>query len=76
MVTVTRSDDYRRSGEACLEMAHRARFPQDRAHWLTIAQGWFRLADSEDHRMPSDQANEESLSPDERDRVARRSQSR
>jgi hypothetical protein len=50
MVTVTRSDDYRRSGEACLEMARRARFPQDRAQWLTLAQGWFKLANGVDHR--------------------------
>jgi hypothetical protein len=31
-------------------MAHRARFPQDQAHWLTLAQGWFKLADNVDHR--------------------------
>jgi hypothetical protein len=64
---MTRCEDYRRSGEACVELAEKARFAADRTHWLMLAQGWFKLADDEE-RVLSRWTEEETPTPDERDR--------
>jgi hypothetical protein len=47
---MTQSQNYLRNGHECVAMADKARFPQDRAHLLTIAQGWFKLANDVDRR--------------------------
>jgi hypothetical protein len=46
---MTQSQNYLRNGHECVAMADKARFPQDRAQWLSLAQGWFQLANDADH---------------------------
>ena len=43
---MTQSENYRRSGAECLGHAAKAPFPEDRVLWLTLAQGWFELANN------------------------------
>jgi hypothetical protein len=64
---MTRSDDYRRSGKTCVDLAEKARSPADRAHWLMLAQGWFKLADDEERALAR-WTEEENPKPDERGR--------
>jgi hypothetical protein len=47
---MTRSEQYRHNGEACLALAAKSRSEEDRQHWGDLAQGWFDLAKhTEDH---------------------------
>jgi hypothetical protein len=41
---MSRSEQYRHNGEACLALAAKSRSPADREHWQKLAQGWFDLA--------------------------------
>jgi hypothetical protein len=47
---MTRSEQYRWNGEACLGLAAKTRSMEDRDHWLKLAQGWFDLAKNTDDR--------------------------
>ena len=47
---MTQSENYRRSGAECLGHAAKAPFPEDRVLWLTLAQGWFELANNTEGR--------------------------
>jgi hypothetical protein len=44
------SEEYRSSAAACLWHADNAVFPEDRILWLTLAQGWFQLANNTEGR--------------------------
>jgi hypothetical protein len=44
------SEEYRSSGASCLWHADSAPFPEDRVLWLTLAQGWFELANNTERR--------------------------
>jgi hypothetical protein len=47
---MSRFEQYRHNGEACLALADKARSEEDRECWRNLAQGWFDLAKhTEDH---------------------------
>jgi hypothetical protein len=45
---MTRSQEYRRTGEDYLQIADKCRYSEHRTLWLTLAQAWFKLADDTD----------------------------
>ena len=45
---MTRSEQYRRTGEDYLQMADNCRYSEQRTLWVTLAQAWFKLADDSD----------------------------
>ena len=55
------SEKYRSSGAACLWHANEAAFPEDRVLWLTLAQGWFELANNTERREASQKRREQPL---------------
>ena len=44
--------DFRRVGRDCLEKAHRAASPTDKAKWIELADAWLNLAGGEAVVMP------------------------
>jgi len=42
---MTRSQEYRRTGEGYVEIADKCRYSEHRTLWLSLAQAWFKLAD-------------------------------
>jgi hypothetical protein len=45
---MTRSQQYRRTGEDLLQIADNCRYSEQRSLWITLAQAWFKLADASD----------------------------
>ena len=45
---MTRSEQYRRTGEDYLQIADTCRYSEQRTLWVTLAQAWFKLADDSD----------------------------
>jgi hypothetical protein len=45
---MTRSQQYRRTGEDLLQIADNCRYSEQRSLWVTLAQAWFKLADDSD----------------------------
>jgi hypothetical protein len=47
---MSRSEQYRHNGGACLALAAKSRSEEDRECWRSLAQGWFDLAKNTDDR--------------------------
>jgi len=45
---MTRSEQYRRTGEDLLQIADNCRYSEQRSLWNSLAQAWFKLADASD----------------------------
>src|SRR5262249_29702923 len=42
---MTRSQEYRRTGEDYVQIADKCRYSEHRTLWLSLARAWFKLAD-------------------------------
>jgi uncharacterized protein (DUF934 family) len=48
-----RAEEYRRKALECIALAGRATSPENQANWLQMAEGWQRMAESNERQSTS-----------------------